>query len=70
MERVGTPVVSMHESLGRRLCTSADDPALPAVVKEGADKTQAAFMKTIDTQLFNQDVVAYQMECFLEVGQN
>lgn len=60
----------MRESLGRGLCTSADDRALPAVVKEGADKTQAAFIKTIDTQLFNQDVVAYQIECFLEVGQN
>ena len=60
----------MSESLGRGLCTSSDDRALPAVVKEGVDKTQAAFMKTIDTQLFNQDVVAYQIECFLEVGQN
>ena len=60
----------MHESLGRGLCTSADDCALSAVVKEGADKTQAEFIKTIDTQLFNQDVVAYQIECFLEVGQN
>ena len=39
-------------------------------MKEGAHKTQAAFIKTIDTQLFNQDVVAYQIECFLEVGQN
>ena len=61
----------MRESLGRGLCTSSDDRALLAVVKEGVDKTQAAFMKTItDTQLFNQDVVAYQIECFLEVGQN
>ena len=60
----------MRESLERGLCTSSDDRALHAVVKEGVDKTQAAFMKTIDTQLFNQDVVAYQIECFLEVGQN
>ena len=60
----------MRERLGRRLCTSEDDRALPTVVKEGADKTQAAFIKTIDTQLVNQDVVAYQIECFLEVGQN
>ena len=58
----------MRESLGRRLYTSADDRTLSAVVKEGANKTQAAFIKTIDTQLFNQDVVAHQIECFLEVG--
>ena len=60
----------MRESLGRRLRTFTDDHALPAVVKKGEHKTQAAFIKTIDTQLFNQDVVAYQIECFLEVSQN
>ena len=60
----------MRESLRRKLYTSADDRTLPAVVKEGAYKTQAAFISTIDAQLFNQDVVAYQIECILEVGQN
>ena len=54
----------------RRLCTSAYDSVLPAVVKERAHKTQAAFIKTIDTQLFSQHVMAYQIECFLEVNQN
>ena len=34
-------------------------------MKEGAHKTQAAFIKTIDTQLFNQDVVAYHADRML-----
>ena len=57
----GTPCVRW------RLCTSAYDSVLHAVVKERAHKTQAAFIKTIDTQLFSQHVVAYQIKCFLEV---
>ena len=37
----------MSKSLGRRLRTSADDRALPVVVKEGAHKTQAVGILSI-----------------------
>ena len=56
-ERYGPLWYSMRESLRRRLYTSADNRTLPAVVKEGAYKAQAAFIKTIDTH------AAFQSGC-------